>query len=114
MVSAAKAEHNTKDQGRDMSTQTEAKPGAPLAPPSKGYGAWVLAMLFISPGRHAGPGGDIARICEAAEVRCPGLRTHGSDLFATHPGVIDLLAQRCEEGLASEPAQGEIAAPGVE
>ncbi len=30
-----------------MSTQTEAKPGAPLAPPSKGYGAWVLAMLFI-------------------------------------------------------------------
>lgn len=30
-----------------MTTQTEAKPGAPLAPPSKGYSAWVLAMLFI-------------------------------------------------------------------
>ena len=74
----------------------------------------VLAMLFISPGRHAGSDGDIVRICEAAEVRCPGLRTYGSDLFSTHPGVIDLLAQRCEEGLASEPVQGEIAAPGVE
>ncbi len=74
----------------------------------------ILSMLFISPGRHAGPGGDIARICEEAEGRCPGLRTVASDLFATHPGVIELLTQRCEEGLAGEPVRGEIPAPGLE
>ena len=74
----------------------------------------VLSMLFISPGRHAGPGGDIARICEKAEARGPGLRTFASDLFATHPGVIDLLAHRCEEGLADEPVRGEIPAPGLD
>ena len=74
----------------------------------------VLSMLFISPGRHAGPGGDIARICEEAEVRYPALQTHASDLFATHPGVIELLAHRCEEGLAGAPVRGEIPAPGSE
>ncbi|MDP7306392.1 MAG: hypothetical protein QF405_02035 [Roseibacillus sp.] len=74
----------------------------------------VLAMLFISPGRHAGAGGDIARLCESAEARCPGLRIHGSDLFVTHPGAIDLLVRRYEEGLAGKPVQGEIAAPGTE
>ncbi|MCB1232066.1 MAG: cobalamin biosynthesis protein CbiX [Verrucomicrobiae bacterium] len=71
----------------------------------------VLAMLFISPGRHAGPGGDIARICEAAEKRHPGLRTHMSDLFATHPGAIELLARRLRQGLQSDPIVGEIAPP---
>ena len=71
-------------------------------------------MLFISPGRHAGPGGDIARICEEAEARFPGLETFASDLFAVHPGVVELLAERCKEGLKGEPVQSEIPAPGME
>ncbi len=71
----------------------------------------VLSMLFISPGRHAGPGGDIAQICVAAEARHPGLRTHMSDLFATHPGAVALLARRFAEGLASDPVEGEVAPP---
>ena len=71
----------------------------------------VLSMLFISPGRHAGPGGDIAQICEEAEKTHPGLRTFMSDLFATHPGAIDLLARRFTEGLASDPIEGEVAPP---
>ena len=71
----------------------------------------VLAMLFSSPGRHAGPGGDIARICEDAEARHAGLRTFRSDLFATHPRVIELLARRWKEGLKSDPVKGEIPAP---
>lgn len=71
----------------------------------------ILSMLFISPGRHAGPGGDIAQICEAAEARHPGLHTHMSDLFATHPGAVELLARRFAEGLASTPIDGEIAPP---
>ncbi len=71
----------------------------------------VLSMLFISPGRHAGPGGDIAKICEAEEAGCSTLKTHMSDLFATHPGVIKLLADRLQVGLASAPVRGEVSAP---
>ncbi len=72
----------------------------------------VLAMLFNSPGRHAGPGGDIAQICAAAEGRCGGLRTYMSDLVGAHSGVTELLARRYEEGLAREPVRAEIAPPG--
>ena len=61
----------------------------------------VLAMLFISPGRHAGDGGDIDQICQSAESECDTLRTFKSNLFAMHPKVIDLLASRYNEGLAS-------------
>ena len=34
-----------------------------------------------------------------------------SDLFATHPGAVQLLARRFAEGLASDPIEGEIAPP---
>lgn len=79
---------------------------------SQGFeGDVILAMLFSSPGRHAGPGGDIAQICEAAERTHPGLRAFMSDLFATHPGVIDVLAERYRHGLESEPVVAEIAPP---
>lgn len=71
----------------------------------------VLSMLFISPGRHAGPGGDIAQICAAAEERHPGLKTWMSDLFASHPGAIELLARRYAQGLTSDPVEGEVAPP---
>ncbi len=73
----------------------------------------VLLMLFISPGRHAGPGGDIAQICEAAEKQHPGLRTVMSDLFATHPAVVPLLAKRFRQGLASDPVDAEVPPPTV-
>jgi sirohydrochlorin ferrochelatase len=47
----------------------------------------VVAPLFLSPGRHAGPGGDIARICGAARAR-----SHVTELVGTHPMVPDALA----------------------
>ena len=72
-----------------------------------------LSMLFISPGRHAGPGGDIAKIREEAERTHKGLRTFASNLFATHPEVVELLAERFEEGLSGDPVVGEIPAPEV-
>lgn len=72
----------------------------------------ILSMLFLSPGRHAGPGGDIAQICETAEKAHDGLRTHMSDLFATHPGAVDILAARYRQGLRSEPVTREVAPPG--
>jgi sirohydrochlorin ferrochelatase len=56
----------------------------------------VLAMLFISPGRHAGPGGDIEQICREAEARNPGLRVCVSPLVGEHPLLIDILRDRLE------------------
>lgn len=71
----------------------------------------VLSMLFISPGRHAGPSGDIAEICENCEKEHESLKTYMSDLFATHPDVIPLLAKRFHQGLNSSPVESEIAPP---
>lgn len=69
----------------------------------------ILSMLFMSPGRHAGPGGDIAEICDEAEKQNIGLKTYMADLFATHGDIVPLLSHRLEQGLASEPIEGEIA-----
>ena len=39
----------------------------------------ILAMLFISPGRHAGKDGDIDQICEnhGSQAHTPPARWHG-------------------------------------
>ena len=71
----------------------------------------ILSMLFISPGRHAGPGGDIAEICADCEKEHEGLKTYMSDLFATHPDVIPLLAKRFQAGIASSPILAEVPPP---
>lgn len=63
----------------------------------------VLSMLFISPGRHAGPGGDIESICAEAESKHTSLSTYKSELFATHQAIIPLLAKRLEQGFAAAP-----------
>mgnify|MGYP003572556988 FL=1 len=56
----------------------------------------VLAMMFISPGRHAGPGGDIEAICADAIARNPGLKLKISPLIGEHPLLIDILRARLE------------------
>ncbi len=62
-----------------------------LRTPGFSSGDVVIAMLFLSPGRHAGPGGDVARICGAAETQSTGLQCHLTDLIGTHPLAIDAL-----------------------
>ncbi len=54
----------------------------------------ILALLFLSPGRHAGPGGDIANICARVEQEVPGFRVHPTPLVGTHPGLLEILAER--------------------
>jgi sirohydrochlorin ferrochelatase len=61
-----------------------------------GQAVVVLAMMFISPGRHAGPGGDIAEICREAMARNPGLRVQISPLIGEHPKLIEILRSRLE------------------
>ncbi|EXJ14367.1 sirohydrochlorin chelatase [Imhoffiella purpurea] len=57
----------------------------------------ALAMLFMGPGRHAGPGGDISDICRRVETRHPGLQLYPSPLVGTHPGLIDILVSRLRQ-----------------
>jgi sirohydrochlorin ferrochelatase len=61
----------------------------------------IVAPLFFSPGRHAGPGGDIETICRAAEARHRGLRVHIAPLVGEHPLLIDVLADRWREAGSS-------------
>lgn len=57
----------------------------------------ILAKLFLSPGRHAGPGGDIDRIVRAAELARPGLRVLPTELVGAHPRLVEVLATRWAE-----------------
>ena len=66
-------------------------------------GPVVVAQQFISPGRHAGPGGDVAAICTAAEQAQPGLRTHLTELMGGDPRLIEVLADRYWEARVAAP-----------
>ncbi|MES9836403.1 MAG: CbiX/SirB N-terminal domain-containing protein [Candidatus Thiodiazotropha sp.] len=61
----------------------------------------ILSLLFISPGRHAGQGGDIATICSDAQRRHPGLKIHVSRLVGEHPYLIEILRDRLHRGLSA-------------
>ena len=52
----------------------------------------VILMLFLLPGRHAGPEGDVATI--AKEHAPAGLRWKLSPLLGTHPALPSLLMMR--------------------
>jgi sirohydrochlorin ferrochelatase len=56
----------------------------------------VISMLFISPGRHAGEGGDIAGICAHMMQRYPGLAVQISPLVGDNPLLIDILCDRLQ------------------
>jgi sirohydrochlorin ferrochelatase len=71
------------------------------APPFNA-GPVVVAMLFLSPGRHAGPGGDVAQICAAAQARHPGLRPIRTGLLGDRPELIPLLADRLAQGRVAD------------
>ncbi len=59
-------------------------------------GEIIVAMMFLSPGRHAGEGGDVAEICERACQRNHGLRIRRTQLLGDHPLLIELLADRLQ------------------
>lgn len=58
------------------------------------HGKVIVAMMFLSPGRHAGEGGDVEAICRAAEAKFSGLRTVRTRLVGDHPDLIRILAER--------------------
>ena len=64
----------------------------------------IVCLQFLQAGRHAGPGGDIARICADAERVSPALRTHLTAPLAADARLIGLLARRYEQVLKKEDA----------
>jgi sirohydrochlorin ferrochelatase len=69
-----------------------------LATPPFDEGEVVVALQFLSPGRHAGPGGDVAEICVAAEAeaRAAGkvLSTAMTAPIADDARLVEVLARR--------------------
>lgn len=63
-------------------------------------GEVVVALQFLSPGRHAGPGGDIAEICLAAETENRALQTQMTDPLAADDRLIETLAERLAQAVA--------------
>lgn len=65
-------------------------------------GEVVVSLQFLSPGRHAGPGGDVAEICAAAEEVAReegrGLGTAMTATLADDDRVADVAARRAREG----------------
>ncbi|MEC8905661.1 MAG: cobalamin biosynthesis protein CbiX [Verrucomicrobiota bacterium] len=67
---------------------------------SDGYASDVIiSMLFISPGRHAGEGGDVYAICLEAEKQNEGLKTYMSGLLSDHQGIVKILDSRLKRGM---------------
>lgn len=63
----------------------------------------VVAQQFFSPGRHAGPGGDVAGICAAAEQVRPRLKTYRTELIGADPRLIQVLGDRYREACGRAP-----------
>lgn len=59
-----------------------------------GWERLILSYLFFSPGRHAGPGGDIERIVAASAFVREGGEVEAAPLFGESRLLVPLLAKR--------------------
>ena len=78
-----------------------------LAQPGFNHGDVDVAPLFLSPGRHAGPGGDLAEIATAAEDHVAGtaLRCHFTALVGHHPLALEALTRALRHALSPVHAE---------
>ena len=74
-----------------------------LDQPDFNSGPIIIAMLFLSPGRHAGPNGDVMQIVSAAQKRHPAMQPLMTDLVGNHSGLIPILIDRLLTGMESNP-----------
>lgn len=61
---------------------------------SRGPGQVIVAMQFLGPGRHAGPGGDVETICQEAQRHYPEMRLSVTSLVGEDPQILDILTDR--------------------
>lgn len=59
----------------------------------------VVALQFLFPGRHAGPGGDIADICDAFVKEWPEARFAMTTPIGESDQILQLLERRFEEAI---------------
>ena len=71
-----------------------------LRTPPFNTGEVIVALQFLSPGRHAGPDGDVTQICKAAQRENPGLLTAMTEPVASDLRLSALLAERLEQASA--------------
>ena len=91
---------------------------AALGAPGFDRGDVIVAPLFLSPGRHAGSDGDLARIVRAAITgsveqaaeRPPTRRCHFTDLVGTHPRSVEVLATALRDFLRRLPVPVRVSA----
>lgn len=62
----------------------------------------IVAMLFLLPGRHAGPEGDVAEICQTLTKRGAFRSIQQTGLIGKHPLLMDILADRLNTALNVE------------
>lgn len=62
---------------------------------SRGKKSVIIAQLFLTPGRHAGPRGDIAQICEPFIK--DGMKIQRTPTLGDHPLVLEILVERLKE-----------------
>ncbi|WP_200356807.1 sirohydrochlorin chelatase [Pelagicoccus mobilis] len=67
----------------------------------RGWKRVALSQLFFSPGRHAGPGGDIAQIVADSELVREGGEVLFAPLVGESPMLADLLEQRYREAFGA-------------
>ena len=58
----------------------------------------VVALLFLSPGKHAGPGGDIATIIKESVIS-PGLGVEVTEVIGSDPLIADIILDRIEQAV---------------
>jgi sirohydrochlorin ferrochelatase len=56
-----------------------------------------VALLFLSPGRHAGVGGDVDRLCRQVMVDFPQVHWRFSNVLGESPVLLQLLSRRLYE-----------------
>ncbi len=62
-------------------------------------GDLIAAMFFLLPGRHAGPEGDVAGICDQLLEQSVFRSIRQTDLIGSHPLLVDILADRLNGAL---------------
>jgi hypothetical protein len=65
-----------------------------LARPEWRAGPLIVALLFVAPGRHAGPGGDVEEICRRARGSLDGVSF--TRVLGQHPRLIEILVDRIQ------------------
>ena len=64
----------------------------------------LILPLFLLPGRHAGPGGDLEKTCTRFRRSLPAARIQIAPLVGEHPLLIEILQARWQQAISGSSA----------